>query len=78
MEQSTHTLIVTLSLIAFAAALQFFVPGATADTLSTVIVTAVVTRWLQQGAQQAAERQLQQAVTAVQSTTNGTAMTTQP
>lgn len=68
------TLLVTILLVAFAAYLQHYVPGATADTLSTVVVTAVIAKWLQQGAAQTAEKQaekLQEAVANV-TATNGT------
>lgn len=60
--QTLSTLIVTLALLYFAYIMRV---NEGADTLSTVIVTAVVAKWFQQGAQQTAEKQaekLQEAV----------------
>lgn len=72
--QILSTLLVTILLIAFAAYMVRFVPGPNADTLGTVIITAVVARWLQQGAQEAGERQAEKVQEAVKTVTgNGTA-----
>lgn len=71
------TLLISLALIAFAAYLVKYVPGVTADNIAITVVTIVGARWLQQGAQDSAERtaeKLQQAVTAA-SPTNGTTTT---
>jgi predicted MFS family arabinose efflux permease len=65
------TLLVTVLLIAFAAWMVRYVPGTSADTLGTVIITAVVAKWLQQGAQQSAERQAEKVQEAVASVKNG-------
>jgi UPF0716 family protein affecting phage T7 exclusion len=65
------TLLVTVLLIAFAAILQLFVPGTTADNLTLVVVTAVIAKWLQQGAQQSAEKQAEKVAEAVATVKNG-------
>lgn len=52
--QSLLTFGVTIALIGFAYVMRAY---ENADTLSTVIITAVVTKWLQQGAQRASDRQ---------------------
>lgn len=77
--QVLSTLAVTILLIAFAAFMVRFVPGPNAETLGTVIITAVVAKWLQQGAQQSAEKtaaKLQEAVASATST-NGNGAPTQ-
>ena len=81
--QTVSTLGVTILLIAFAVLLILFTGDdpasrATADTLGTMIVGAVIARWLQQGANHEAEKtaeKLQQAVSSAStngSTTTGT------
>lgn len=71
--QTLSSLVISVLLIIFAAVLLLFVPGVTADNMAFLIVTAVVARWLQQGAQQAAERQAMKVQEAVQTAqTNGT------
>ena len=58
-------LVISLSLIGLVVYLVTFVPGVTADNIAMLVTGALVTRWLQKGAQQAAENQadkMQQAV----------------
>lgn len=74
MSEDRADLIVTLALIALVAYMSKFVPGVTADNIAVLVIGAVVTRWLQKGAQQTAEKQaekLQEAV--VQATNNRSA-----
>lgn len=64
-------LVVTLALLAFSLHLYNSVPGPTADTVGTVIVTAVTAKWLQTGVQHQAERQAEKIQEAVASVKNG-------
>lgn len=66
-------LVVTIALIGLAIYLYRFVPGPSADTVGTVIVTAVCAKWLQSGVQHQAERQaekIQEVVNTVKSNGN--------
>lgn len=64
-------LIVTLALILLVAYMAKFVPGVTADNIAILVIGAVVTRWLQKGAQQTAEKQAEKLQEAVQTAKNG-------
>lgn len=65
------TLLISLALIAFAAYLVTSVPGVTADNIAMAVVTLVGARWLQQGAQEASERQAEKLQEAVTTASNG-------
>jgi type III secretory pathway lipoprotein EscJ len=64
------TLVISLALIGLAAYLVTSVPGVTADNVAVIVVTAVVAKWLQQGATQSAERQAEKIQEAVASVKN--------
>lgn len=71
--QIISTLLVTVLLILFAGYLARYVPGTTSDNLSVAVTTAVIAKWLQQGAAATAEK-FQEAVakTAANTTTTDT------
>lgn len=69
--QILSSLLVTVLLLAFAAGLVIFVPGSNADTLGSVIITAVVAKWLQAETRQDAERSAEKLQDAVAGAKNG-------
>lgn len=78
--QTVSTLAVTVLLIGFAVLLVLYTGDdpasrATADTLGTMIIGAVIARWLQQGAQHDSERTAEKLQQAVSSAGNGTITT---